>query len=614
MATSTALSTATDGEITPTWETQKNARTYLLSIPAPRGQITDRHGNPLAQTRVSQNLALIFPTPLNFSDAEAVEYAQLHLGAAKRLLPQRSFPQTRADVLKHYRNRGVLPFPVAGDLLPEEIEQVRGKLTDGLVLLPTYVRFYPNGPLAGHILGYCGRRGGVPDAPLQNNDLLWPEVEGRDGIEQTFDAQLTGRVGQLNIVIDRLGSKASERISIPPQPGFNVITTLDERIQRLCEQTLAKQAKRGALVFIEPRTGDILAMASHPCYNPNLFTPSIDPETFKALNEDPDKPLLPRAFRSAYPPGSTFKIVSGLAAVESGAVSLRDYINCPSSYRIGGIWFSNWKASGSGQLNFREAFTESCNTWFYQAGLRTGADPIIDWSFRLGLGARTGIPLRHEAEGRIPTHDYFQKTRGRRIMDGDVANMSIGQGDVLASPLQMAQLAAIVANNGTLMQTRIVRQVQTLDQQIVVAYEVRAKSHTGIRPDTLDELRKAMVDVVYSGRGTAGRARVKGFKVAGKTGTAQWGPKHKERTAAWFVGFAPVDEPEFAFASVFEAAPGVDAHGGSEAAPMVAAVLKGIAADRAKSKKEEKARKKAESKEQDEESDEGAEQAKDTSN
>lgn len=563
----------TENTLQPSWETQKQARTYLLNIPAPRGQIVDRNGNPLAQNRVSYNLALKFPTPANYTETQLLSFVRIQLQQVEKLLHRQISVDEKA-LLQHYKNRAVLPFDVARDLLPSEIELIKQQPPDHVVLNAVYLRFYPNAKLAGHVIGYAGRAGRTPSGPVQNNDPMFPDSEGREGLEQTFDEQLKGKPGQYNITVDSKGHVASERVSIPPQPGYNVVTTLDEGIQRLCEETLAKKAKRGAIVVLDPNTGDILAMASWPVFNPNQFIPGITQAEFDALQNDPNIPLLPRAYRSAYPPGSTFKVVTGLAALSTGTIGIHDEFSCPPSFSLGRLTFRNWKKEHAGMLTFAQALTQSCNTWFYQVGIKTGAGPIIDWAHRLGFAAKTGIPLNAETEGRIPTDDYMMKTYNRRIMDGDVANMSIGQGDILISPLQMAQAMAVVGNGGWLFQTRLVRQVQSIDNQIVTAYEVRARDRVDIQPRILAELKKAMVDVVSSRSGTAGRASVNNVDVAGKTGTAQWGPKRNERTAAWFAGYAPAAEPRYAFAAVYEGAPGEDVHGGSSAAPMIGTILK----------------------------------------
>ena len=561
--------------IFPTFETQKLARTYILDVPAPRGQITDRNGEPLAQNKLSYNLAINFPTPLDFSDTQALSFAREKIDRTARLIG-RKIKISDDAILRHYHNRGIMPMEIVQNLSELEYEQIKNNPPPGVIVRPIYVRVYPNGKVAGQIIGYTGKTGRNPDGIVDNHETLWPETEGREGLEQTFNEMLTGKHGEYKLTFDKDGRKTSDKLITPPEPGYNVVTTLDLRLQQLAEKALEAKAKRGAIVIIDPNNGDILALASWPTYDPNLFVPSISAEQLKALQDDKDIPLLPRAYRSSYPPGSTFKIAVGIAALESGAVHPDDRFDCVPAIQIGNVTFHNWKKGNRGALNFVQALTESCDTWFYQVGIKTGAQPIIDWALQLGFGAKCGIPVRGEAEGRVPNDEYMKATHGRRLLNGDIANMSIGQGDTQVTPLQMAQAMAIVANGGTLYQTRLVQQVQTFDNQLVTAYQVRAKRTLNLSSETLDELHTGMIDVVNGGGGTAHQASLDNAEVAGKTGTAQWGPKNKERTAAWFAGFLPADQPRYAFAAVYEGDVGSKVHGGSAAAPMIADVFKEI--------------------------------------
>ena len=561
--------------IIPTFETQKLARTYILDVPAPRGQITDRNGMPLAQNRLSYNLAINFPTPLDFSDAQAISFAREKIDKAGKLIG-RTLRISDEAILRHYRNRGIMPFEIAQNLSQSEYEAVKDNLPAGIMMRPVYVRIYPNGKVAGQIIGYTGRTGRNPDGIVDNHETLWPETEGREGLEQTFNEMLTGKHGEYKLTFDKDGRKTSEKLITPPEPGYNVVTTLDLHLQELAEKALEAKAKRGAMAILNPNNGDILALASWPTYDPNLFVPSISSEKFKALQDDPDIPLLPRAYRSSYPPGSTFKIAVGIAALESSAVTPDDRFDCVPAIQIGNVTFHNWKKGDRGALNFVQALTESCDTWFYQVGIKTGAEPIVGWALKLGFGAKCGIPLRGEAEGRVPNDEYMKATHGRRLLNGDIANLSIGQGDVQVTPLQMAQAIGIVANGGTFYQTRLVQQVQTFDNQLVTAYQMRAKRTLDLSSGTLDQLRTGLIDVVNGSGGTAHQASLDNVEVAGKTGTAQWGPKNKERTAAWFAGFLPADQPQYAFAALYEGDVGSKVHGGSTAAPMIADVFKEI--------------------------------------
>lgn len=586
MAVTTKLPSAS--AIVPAWETRALAGNYEINIPAPRGQITDRTGMPLAQTRVGYNLGLTFATPLNMKDPEIVAYGRRQMAIAQTLVAG-EVSLDEPSLLKHYHNRGMMPYELVRNLSEETSAKLKKQLPAGFVLLPNYFRTYPQGKLAAHVIGYSGRQGRIQTGPIENNEKLWPEIEGRDGIEQAFNTQLTGQAGQTRLAFDKNGAKSSESIAIPPSPGYNVVTSIDANIQRIVEQVLEKGCKRGAMVILNPENGDVLALASWPAYNPNDFIPTISQKDFEKYNNDPNIPLLPRAFRSAYPPGSTFKIITGLAALESGAIDSGDDFDCPPALTIGNTVMRNWKKTGAGSLNFVEALTQSCNTWFYQVGMKTGSRVLVDYAQKVGLGKKTGIPLGSETDGRVPTDDYMLKVHKRKLLKGDVANISIGQGDLLISPLQMAQAMVPIANGGTVFQPRLVLQIQTPDNKVVNAYGVRAKGKIEIRPDVLASLKKGMVSVVSSRAGTAGQASVSGIEVAGKTGTAQWGPTKNQRTAAWFAGFAPAENPKYAYAVVYEGAPNNnDVHGGTHAAPLIGKVLRQLFAEEKKDKADKK--------------------------
>ena len=328
--------------IVPTFETQKLARTFILDVPAPRGQITDRNGVPLAQNRLSYNLVITFPTPLNFSDAQALSYTREKLDEAGRLIGRR-FRISDQAILRHYRNRGIMPFEIAPNLTPQEYEGLKDKLPPGMMVRPVYVRIYPNGKVAGQIVGYTGKTGRNPDGIVDNHETIWPQTEGREGLEQTFNSMLTGKHGEYKLTFDKDGRKTSEKLVTPPVPGYTVVTTLDLNVQERAEKALEEKAKRGAMVIVDPNTGDILAMASWPTYDPNVFIPSISADKLKALQSDPDIPLLPSAFRSSYPPGSTFKIAVGIAALETDAVYPNDDYRCVPASRSATSLFTTGK-------------------------------------------------------------------------------------------------------------------------------------------------------------------------------------------------------------------------------------------------------------------------------
>jgi penicillin-binding protein 2 len=283
----------------------------------------------------------------------------------------------------------------------------------------------------------------------------------------------------------------------------------------------------------------------------------------------------------------------GAAALQSRLVRTDDEFNCPRAMEIGNLTFRNWKKTDAGMLNFADALTQSCDTWFYQVGIKIGPELIIDYAKQFGMGTKTGLPLNGEAEGNIPTDEYMLKVHKRKLLNGDTANLSIGQGDVLTTPLQLAQAMGIVGNGGTFYQTRLIQQVQGLDDKIVTAYNIRVRQQVQLDKAVLANIRKGMVQVVTGRLGTGGKAAVPHVDVAAKTGTAQWGPKHKERTAAWLAGFAPAQEPKYAFAVVYEGDAGSnEVHGGTSAAPLMGKVLRELFKD-AKAEKKGKKKQKA---------------------
>ena len=583
----------------PSWETQKLARNYTFAIPAPRGQITDRNGVPLAQTRVSHNLAINFPSPPTFNDAQAARYIDEQVRLATAYTGRR-IEIDPAKAIKHFKERGTLPFVIAQDLKSSEMDRLKKVNAPGLITVPLYLRSYPEGSVAAHVVGFVGRQGGFQNGPVENGELLWPEYEGRDGLEKSFNSQLTGKVGLMQVSYDKEGRKSSEKIITPPRPGQNVITTLDLAVQKSVEKSLRVARRPAAMVAIDPHNGDVIAMASEPAFDPNIYVPSASQDVLDKLMKDPFNPLYPRAFRAAYPPGSVFKIITGLAAMNEGIVDPGDEFSGEAVMTIDGRKFHNWKKSDSGQLNFVEALTQSCNTYFYKMGLKTGHKVMLDYSKRLGLGSKTGIPIGSEEDGNLITTEYMLKHHKQRVMSGDVANMSIGQGATQCTPLQVAQAMSTIASEGTVFQTRLVLQVQDIDDRITFGYDVRARDQIEIRRDVMKALKAGMVSVVSGHGGTGHAAAVSGFKVGGKTGTAQWGAGKTEKVAAWFAGFAPIENPQYAFAAVYEGKPGDhDVHGGTYVAPIVGRVLKDILKREPKAEKKSSSRKKRADEEED---------------
>lgn len=549
--------------------TQSEARTMRLSIPAPRGQIVDRNGLSFAQNRVANFLALNFPFIKEPTQQKILDFAHARINAANRLLGKNwSLPDDR--ILLHYEHRRWLPLVFSVEeglnveITPEEQARLKPLLANGLLLQPAYLRFYPHGDTACHTLGYVGKTRPLPTGPIADGDPLFEEMEGREGLEVSFDSALQGRPGEINLLFDPDGKLLSDEVLRRPTPGNTVVTTLDFNLQKHAENALKKYARNGgAMVVMDVRNGDILAMASNPGFDPNDFIPGIHAARWSELSNDPKKPLFQRAYREVYPPASTFKIVTALGALESGTITPSSSYYCGTSVLVGDRYFHNWNTKNDeGAMNVISAIKRSCNTWFYQAALDTGADPITFMAQRMGFGERTGIPLRGESKGYVPTN------ADHKILGGELANIAIGQGPVLVTPLQVCQCMAALADGINMPQPRLVKQVQTIGEVVVDAYEPRVRKRVELRPEYRDTVVKGMVAVVSGEGGTGHNGAIKQAQIAGKTGTGQWRIP-KDQNLAWFTGFLPASQPVLAFSVIYEGSPGEKVGGGATAAPIV---------------------------------------------
>ncbi|NQW99834.1 hypothetical protein HQ447_04185 [bacterium] len=573
-ATPPAVRNAADGAIV----TRKDARAITLKIPAPRGQIVDRDGAPLAQNRVAYQIALQFKQFENADRDFVVSWARTRLDALQALV-KNPISKTDEEIYDHYRHRRWLPLLVTGQIGEKEARDVEIKLSSGLVLHPIYRRIYPEGELAAHILGYSGSVGKLPTGPINFNEPLWEESEGRAGLEKLFDTQLSGEPGMKRLLFDENGNKLLEEQVKRPRPGGTLVTTLNLSWQKLAEETLRKGCRRGAFVVVDVVTGEVLVMASRPSFDLNSFIPGINELDFKALEADPSQPLFGRAFQSAYPPASSYKPIVALAALNNGTVTATSEIYCPAAISIGRTVFNNWSKIPEGSINVKRALARSCNTWFYQVGIDVGPSAFLGLSRRLGFGERSGLPLIGESPGLVPSDEWMLKNEKRRILDGDTANLSIGQGSLLASPLQVAQAMAGIANGGALPKLQLIRQIQDTRGRVVQAAIPSRKNWLGVDPKAVEIVRDGMSDVVNGGGGTGQSAALSYTTLCGKTGTAQWGPPSKNQRLAWFAGFLPRDNPRYAFAVLYEGRPGETVSGGRMAAPMVKKFFEGIQED-----------------------------------
>lgn len=544
--------------------TRTDARTLTLTIPAPRGLITDRNGYPMAQNRVGYQFALQFEHLDEPTDAQILSWARPRIAHAANLTGV-DYPVRDADVVEHYRNRRWLPLTVSTLLDPAKETSYREELVDGLVMDPFYHRFYPARSTAAHILGYVRSKGKLPTGPIVRGELLFEDTYGEAGLENTLDHELAGEPGERRIIFDSDGKKLRDDISVRPRVGNTVVTTLNLEWQKHAESVLANLCKRGAFVVIDIPTGEVLVMASRPSYDINVWIPRISQQDLTALNEDPSNPMFGRAFQGQYPPASSFKPVVALTALTQGVVKEWTTINCPARIKIGNKFFHNHTGRPEGQLNVAKALARSNNCWFYQVGIKTGPSAFLSTARRLGFGSRTGLPLFGESGGRVPTNEYVLENFGRSFTDGDTANYSIGQAWE-ATPLQVAQAMAGIANGSVLPKLHLVRQIQDPSGGVLSAAEPEARNPLHLDPDAVKVVHKGMMQVVHAGYGTGSRGSLSYTKIAAKTGTAQW---NNDRDLAWFAGFFPYENPRLAFVALYEGMPNEEVSGGRKAAPMV---------------------------------------------
>lgn len=554
-------------------ETRKNARTMALLIPPPRGQIVDRKGLPMAQNKMGYQIALKYGQFENEDKDAIIAYGRRCLADAEKIAGPTSLLDdikklTDEQLWNHYRYRRWLPLPLTTNLGDKTLESIKGELPKGLEFLPIYMRHYPQGGSAAHLLGYVGSKGKLPKGPINYMDPLWEIPMGRSGFEAYFDKALTGRPGVWRLMFDEQGNKILDELSIRPKQGGTVVSTLDMKWQQEAESILSKRTRRGAFVVIDIKTGEVIVLASQPSFDPNKFVPNISAKDYTELCKDPANPLVSRAFQGVYPPASTYKAVVGLAGLVNGVIGPNTYIDCPASIKIGDHVFNNWTKVPEGSITIERALARSTNPFFIQVALRMGTMPFLSLSRTLGMGQRTGLPIQ-DSTGLIPDEDWLRRTNRRRFYDGDTANFSIGQGVIMATPLQVAQFMAAIGDGSALPKLHLIKQIQDMDGNVV--FEANREVRTALTgmESACATVRKGLYEVVNGGGGTGSRAKLSYTSICGKTGTGQWGPESEKKRVAWFAGFLPYENPRYAYAALYEGLPHESIGGGAVAAPIV---------------------------------------------
>lgn len=545
-----------------------------LRLEPPRGDILDRRGNLLATTRPAFAVQVI-PSELQRSDVTYEVLGRL-LGRGPDELAERvGSPSGRA----RYQ-----PVALDSDLSFESLARIESHrfALPGVVTAVRARRHYQQAALAAHLLGTLGQ---VTRSQLESEGFEGysaGEIVGQSGIEARFERHLRGSPGGRNVMVDVAGREVEILDEVKAVPGGTVVLALDMELQRAAEAAFAELGHRaGALVALDPRNGDVLAMVSMPTYDPDDFVTGIDEETWAALRDDPEKPLQNRVYGGQYPPGSVYKAIIAAAALEDGVIGPHTRAYCPGSFKLGRRTYRCWRREGHGSVDLRQALKESCDVFFYQTGLKLGIDRIAWFARGFNLGRRTGIDLPGERAGLIPTTDWKERRFEEPWIKGETVSASIGQGFDLTTPLQLAVAYGAIANGGTIYEPRLVLRLIDHDGGVVLETAPGARGQVPVRPEYLHLIRDGLVAAVEERGGTGGRARVPGVTVAGKTGTAQVVSlnqtehldedeiAYQHRDHAWFAAFAPAEAPEIVVVALAEHG----GHGGSAAAPLAQRVL-----------------------------------------
>ncbi|MCC7203128.1 MAG: penicillin-binding protein 2 [Nitrospirae bacterium] len=542
----------------------ENNRVRSVIISPLRGNIYDRNGEVMAKNVASFNLGLV---PADIKDLELT---------LKRIAP---ITGISTDDMKEFieENRNSDPFSpliIKDGISMKEVALIESWrwFLPGVQVVVEGKREYPNQKSAAHLLGYVGE---ISKSQLQEPEYASEppgRIIGQYGIEKVYDELLRGSVGRKNVEVDATGSERRVLSTHEPVSGDNIILSVDMRLQKTAESALGE--KNGAVVVMKTETGEILALASNPAFDPNLLSRRLSHKVWQGIVSNPAHPLNNRATQGTYPPGSVFKIVMSAAGLEEGFIDRRDRIQCSGGMPFGNRVFRDWKAEGHGSVDLYKAIVESCDVYYYQLGNRMGVDMIQKYSSMFGLGTLTGIDLPSEKKGLVPSTQWKLAARKEPWYPGETLSVAIGQGYMSVTPLQQALMVNTVANSGILVRPRILKGVISEIYKRTYEFPPVEVRRTGINAESLRLIKEALRGVVYNPGGTGGAARSSLTEIAGKTGTAQVVGRKLQGAGrfndhAWFAAFAPVDKPEITVAVLVEHG----GHGGAAAAPVAKQVI-----------------------------------------
>lgn len=535
-----------------------------IRLPPVRGKIFDRHGVCLADNRPSYRIGL-FPEELRRPGGmgRTVDAVLETADRISRLIGNDSM-LTPEKVVRHLRTRQPLFLVGWEDVDPQTMaafaERAYGVPAADIDVDPK--RIYPYGWATAHVVGYVGQPDASQATDLRDYHFYVPNQVGKSGVEASLDRALAGDAGGQLVRVDASGYRFSEIGGRPAVPGQHAVLALDLDVQREVEGIMREHV--GAAVVVSPADGDVLALVSSPAFDANDLVSPVARTVWAALSTDERHPLMNRAVSGQYMPGSTMKPIVALAGLAAGTIDPGTRVFCSGRYAVGNRFFHCWNRNGHGSLNLREALRYSCNVYFYQTGVTSGPEAIEAMARAFGLGDVTGIEIPAEQAGLV------RRPMGRRVQwyDGDTANLSIGQGRILVTPIQMAVVAATLANGGTVFHPRLVLRIEGRDGRPVQSFPPRAARRIDVDPSWIQAVREGMLQVVQAPDGTGRAAAVAGIEVAGKTGTVERG-SNTEAKDTWFIGFAPFNAPRYAVAVLIEGGES----GGRTAAPIGGQIL-----------------------------------------
>jgi len=551
-------------------------RVRKISLADYRGDIKDRLGNIIANVRPSFSLYVIPEDADNLSESLEFLSGLIEINKDKLRSTIRQSPSFKNVLIKRDISRREIAY----------IEENK-MLLPGISIKVEPIRNYTQKDFASHVLGYVGE---VSKSELKASKFGRYELGdmvGKNGLEKIYESELRGKKGFKEVEVDVSGRELKALRKLSPKTGNSLVLTLDSRVQgkleTLMDEVLEKNSVEGSAVVMKVQSGEIIAMVSKPSFNPNSFATGISRKKWNSLVLDEKNPLQNRTIDGQYPPASTYKIVTAYAALSEKIIKPESTIFCPGHFRLGKRNYRCWKKRGHGNMNLHDALVQSCDVYFYTLGHRLGINNLAKYATKLGLGKLTGIELKGEKAGLVPSKKWKKKIKNEPWYPGETISASIGQGYNLVTPLQSAMMISTIASGGLLIRPYLVKRIENSDGKLIQEFFSEVRRNIDIDPEVLKHLKEGLRGVVHDAYGTGHRARLKNVIVSGKTGTAQVvamkdseeiDPEeetpYSHRDHAWFVAFAPYENPEVAVSVIIEHG----GHGGATAAPIAGEILK----------------------------------------